>query len=479
MAGQFVANVDTAIVNVATPSIGETLHASGAELQLTVSCYVLAMAMLLITSARLGTLYGYRRLFIAGLSVFTVASLACGLAPNATTLIIARIVQGVGASLMVAQVITGIQRMFTGKERGGAIGAYTITLSLSAVLGQILGGVLVTANLFGTAWRPIFLVNVPIGIAIIAVAWRIMPHDEHTGDARGALDLGGVGLLSIAMLLFVLPLTIGRESGWPAWTIVSLIACAPIFASFVYRQNALAASGGSPLVHLSLFGSAPVTIGIISLVCSRMSYFALLFVLALYLQVGLGESALTSGLALVLWVACYGVSGVVYPRLPPAISKWAAAYGCLISACAFAGNSIAAAHHWGITVLILFLGCSGFGFGMLSTAMMGLLTTIVDQKHGADLSGVLSTSQPLSNVMGVALFGSLYLMIATGGEAAATNGFVVSLATYSAVSFIGAFLAWLAIYGSSKPRSPSSSSTGMPSDSAFTNLEPASSPATT
>lgn len=159
--GLFITNVDVAIVNVAAPAIHEQLNASGSELQLVVSGYILSYAMLLITGARLGDIFGYRRLFLSGLGVFTVASLICGLAPNATVLIAARVVQGIGAAMLVPQVLTGIQLNCTGNARTRAIGLYSVALSVGAVAGQVLGGVLVSANLFETGWRPIFLIKRP------------------------------------------------------------------------------------------------------------------------------------------------------------------------------------------------------------------------------------------------------------------------------------------------------------------------------
>jgi len=184
LAGMVMNNIDVAIVNVAGPSIGAGLSASGAELQLIVSGYVLAYAMLLITGARLGDLRGYRRTFLGGLAIFTLASLACGLAPSAVLLIVARVVQGVGAALMVPQVLTGIQRAFPdGLARLRALGWYAAALSGGAVVGQILGGVLVWADLFHTTWRPVFLINVPIGIVLLVAASRLLPPDgEHQRD---------------------------------------------------------------------------------------------------------------------------------------------------------------------------------------------------------------------------------------------------------------------------------------------------------
>ena len=398
LAGQFMANVDTAIINVATPSIGATLHASSAALQLTVSVYVLATAMLLITAARLGALYGYRRLFLTGLATFTLASFACGVAPDVLALIGARIVQGAGAALMVAQVISGIQRTLTGAARTRAIGAYTMTLSLSAVVGQILGGVLITANLFGLAWRPLFLINVPIGLVLLVLAWRGLPRDEARTGPQPSLDLIGVGLAAATMLLLILPLTVGRETQWPPWTIAALVTSIGCGVAFVLWQRRLGSTGGG-LLNLALFSRAPVVAGLLAQLFARINYFTLLFVLALYVQTGLGESALTSGLTLLSWVAAYGIAGPIYPRLPPRIAALCGPFGALIVAGAFAGTTLVTVANAGTGWLLIFLGCDGFGFGLLQTAVTSQLTTAVVKERAPDLSGVLATMTPLAAVL--------------------------------------------------------------------------------
>jgi MFS family permease len=442
LAGQFMANIDTAIINVATPSIGATLHASGAELQLTVSVYVLATAMLLITSARLGALYGYRRLFLTGLVVFTLASLGCGLAPDVRTLIVARIVQGIGAAFMVAQVISGIQRTLTGNARTRAIGAYTLTLSLSAVIGQVLGGVLITANVFGLAWRPLFLINVPIGALLLVLAFRVMPRDAKSDGPRPALDLIGVGLLGLTVLLLIFPLTVGRELQWPPWTIVSLIGSVAGTAAFVLWQRRLGAAGRGPLLNLALFREPMVVPALISQLFARVTYFSLLFVLALYVQVGLGESALTSGLSLLSWVAAYGIAGPIYPRLPQRFATWCGPLGAVIVAAAFAGTAWATALHAGTgALLIVLLGCGGFGFGVLQTAITSQLTAAVAKERAPDLSGVLATMTPLSAVIGIATFGSAYLALATGGGEAATRAFAIVNAAFAVSAVLAAIFA--------------------------------------
>jgi MFS family permease len=442
LGGQSMANIDTAIINVATPAIGASLGATGGELQLTVSTYILATATLLVTAARLGALYGYRRIFMAGLIAFTLASLGCGIAPNILTLIVMRVIQGAGASLMIAQVMSGIQRMFTGTERIAAIGAYTTTLSAGAVTGQILGGLLITLNLFGLTWRPLFLINVPLGIALFAVAWFVLPRDPAPVGVRPRLDLPGVALLSIAMLLLVLPLTVGREMGWPLWMIGLLIACVPFTAVFILWQQRLLARGGAPLLNVALFHEPMVVSGLVAQLFGRVTYFALLFILALYVQVGLGESALVSGLSLIGWVASYGVAGIVYPRIPHRITLLCGPIGGVMMAGAYAATAIASAVHLGMGIgLVAILAFGGFGWGMFSTAMTAQLAALVPVERAPDLSGVLATLQPLSAVIGIATFGSLYLILTpTPGAATATHAFALINAGFAVCALCAAGL---------------------------------------
>ena len=202
LAGQFMAVLDASIVNVAIPAIRMDLGASGAELQLIVASYVIAYAVLLITGARLGMRFGFRRTFVSGLALFTVASLACGLAPTGQALVVVRAIQGAGAALMVPQVFSLIQRNFTGPSRAQALSLWAATLALGGLVGQVLGGVLVSADILGTGWRPVFLVNVPIGIVLIVGATRLLPRDvperSRPLDVRGLITLGAAVLLLVS-----------------------------------------------------------------------------------------------------------------------------------------------------------------------------------------------------------------------------------------------------------------------------------------
>jgi MFS family permease len=437
LTGIFMANVDVAIANVATPSISQGLGATGAELQFVVAGYTLAYAMLLITGARLGDMRGYGRVFLAGSTVFTLASLACGLAPNAIVLIVARIVQGAGAALMVAQVLSGIQLNFQeGPERARAIGLYAMALSVGAVAGQVLGGLVLSANLLGSTWRSAFLVNVPIGLALMAAAARFLPM-KHGGRSQ-QLDLRGVATLSVAILLLVVPLILGREQRWPIWTWACLVASLPAFAIFAAVERRLAARGGYPLLNVPVLTRPAVAWGLISSGATVGTYFALLFVLALYLQQGLGKTPLYSGLALVSWVAAFGISGLFPGRLPPARVPHVAVVGCLILAVSYLGIGLSLlVGHSGEALLITLLGFGGLGLGR--NLVVAHMTSSVPDRYAADLSGLINTDSQIFGVAGVAIFGTLYLSLAPEpGPGPAMRAFTIVNAALALTALLAA-----------------------------------------
>ena len=443
LAGMVMNNIDVAIVNVAGPSIGAGLSAGGAELQLIVSGYVLAYAMLLITGARMGDLHGCRRTFLGGLVIFTLASLACGLAPAAVPLIAARVVQGVGAALMVPQVLTGIQRAFPdGLARLRALGWYAAALSGGAVVGQILGGVLVWADLFHTTWRPVFLINVPIGIVLLAAASKLLPPDRERRPDR--LDVAGVATLSATVMLIVLPLILGRDLHWPLWVWICLPASGLAVAAFISAERAVVAHGRHPLVNLSIL-TRPVWQALLSNAAASSTYFSLLFVLALYLQRGLGHSALFSGLALVSWVAAFGAAGPVLRRFPSRLVPYLVPAGCLLLAGAYA--SLAIAGQPSGPLLVATLGLGGLGLGCSFSATLAHLSAAVPPRFAADLSGLVTTTAQVSAVVGVATFGTAYLAVVGGriGASSATHAFAVTDGALAATALVAAGLGYAAV----------------------------------
>jgi MFS family permease len=424
LGAMFLANVDVAIANIAAPSIRVGLHASGGELELVVSGYTLAYAVLLVTSARLGRSRGYRPMFLTGLIGFTCASLACALAPDALFLVVARIVAGAAAALMAAQVLTGIQLGFTGRARALALGLYTLVLSAGAVAGQSLGGLLITANLLDSTWRPAFLINVPSGAVLLWLAWRYLPGQHARRDGDG-LDPVGVVVLSAAMLLLVLPLVIGPNERWPVWTWLSLAASGAAFAALWAAERRVAARGGRPLVDPRLLARSAIGWGLASQAVTTAGYFAILFTLALYLQTGLGKSAAYSGLALVSWVAAFGIPGPVLGRMSARIRALAAPAGAVLLAAGFGsiGATLLAGNTNG-ALLMTCLGVAGLGLGAGFTGMLGHLTASVTGEHAADVSGLFNTATRVGGVIGTAAFGSLYLALAHH-PAQAVHGFAV------------------------------------------------------
>jgi MFS family permease len=435
----FLAQADAAIANVATPSIHADLGASGAEVQLVIGGYLIAFAVLLITGARLGQTYGYRRLFIAGLAIFGGASLACALAPVPTALIVARVFQGAGAAMMFPQALSGIQLNFSGAARARAIGLYAMALSTGAVVGQILGGVLVSADIAGTQWRAIFVVNVPVCALAIAAACAYLPGDRPSA-ASSRLDLAGVALICASVLLAVLPLVIGRAEGWPAWVWVCLGASVPAFAGLLRAERAVEARGGAPLITVSVLARAPVAWSLATLLAATGTYFALLFTLAQYLQRGLGDSALVSGLTLLPWVAAFGIAGRLVGRLGPRLARKAPPVGCLILAGAYAAIAISlAAGSTSEALLVPLLAAGGFGLGVQFSGLIAHVAASVPPRYAADVSGVTTTTSQIGGALGVAAFGTLYQ---SAGEP--MHAFALVSAGSAAVAFAAAATAWRA-----------------------------------
>jgi MFS family permease len=453
ISGQFMALLDVTIVNVAIPTIKARLGASGAALQLVVAGYTVTYAMLLITGARLGDLRGHRRLFQAGLGTFTLASLACGLAPTTGALVAARLVQGAGAALMVPQIFSVIQRQFAGAERARALGVYAATLASGAVVGQALGGLLVSADLLGASWRPVFLVNVPVGVAAAVLVPRLVPADHVPGGRR--LDLPGLLTASGAVLLVVLPLVLGHEQGWPAWTFASLAAGVLLAGVFVRVERSVAAHGGDPLLDLRVLRAPGLVAGLAALTAAMVAYGGFLFTLALHLQLGLGDSALRAGLTFAPGAAAFGATGYLWRRLPHRVHHALVPAGFAVAALAYIGLAATLqAGTRGGPWLPLLLVVYGTGFGAAFSPLLTQALVHVPPTEAADASGVLTTTIQLSQVLGVAVFGSLFLALAAhpGAHASAAAFSTVErwLAALTLLGVVGALLLARTVRGAAR-----------------------------
>ncbi|MFD0381511.1 MFS transporter [Streptomyces stramineus] len=290
----FMAILDSFIVVVAGPAIQDDLGASVGQLQWILAGYQLSYAVLMITGGRLADLYGRKRIFITGTVVFTLASLACAMAQNPGTLIGARIVQGLGAALMVPQVFAVITLVVAEQARHRVFGTLGIVIGLATMGGQLVGGLLIGADLFGTGWRSVFWVNVPIGIVTILCALKYVPESRATGTRK--LDIPGVVALSAALLLLTFPLIQGSEAGWPWWIWACFAASAAAFGLFVTLERGIDKRGGDPLMRLSLFSQRSFSLGIVLVLAVYALLTSYYLALSIAMQEGLGMSALGAGL---------------------------------------------------------------------------------------------------------------------------------------------------------------------------------------
>jgi MFS family permease len=463
LTGQLMAVIDVFIVNVGLPTIHARLHASGASLQLIVAGYTIAYAVLLVTGARLGAILGYARMFLSGAALFTLASLGCGLAGTAGQLIALRFLQGAGAAMMIPQVLSLIQRGFAGEARARAMTVYSAVLACGALLGQIAGGLLISANVAGTTWRPLFLVNVPIGLTLLAAGLRWLPlarDGQGSGGARrDRLDLAGVVTLGPTVLAFVLPLVLGQEEHWPTWGWACLAASAVGVGVFVAVERWVARRGGHPIVSGRVLRLPGLTSSIAALFLVMAVFSGFLFALTLHLQEALGDSALRAALTFAPTGVAFAVVSLSWRRLPARAHHGLSIAGFAVYALALLG--LAAALHGGGTggvglylVLTLVGAASAAAFSPLMTRALMRIPV----EYAADASGLIVTTIQLAIVTGVAAFGTLYLNLAGRLPAHALAGSLRHVSAH-AVSVTGVVLAaaiacgavWAALAGRNAP----------------------------
>ena len=426
LVGVLLPMIDFFIVNVALPTIDTDLRASQPLLELVVSGYATAYALLLVLGGRLGDSIGRKRLFLIGMAAFTVTSLACGLAPSATFLVVGRVAQGASAALMVPQVLATIQASTTGERRTRALARYGATGGLAAVLGQVLGGLLISANIDGLGWRPIFLVNVPIGLAGLVLAKRYVPDTRH--GAPAPIDGPGTVLLGLTVLALLVPLTEGRSLGWPAWTIALLIL-APIAAvAFCVFERRAERSGRSPLVPPSLLRHPSMRRGLVLALPFFAGFGAFMFCYALLVQEGLHASALTAGLGLVPMAAAFLLASLSTSRLLARFGAKVLAAGGTLQA---VGLIILGATvylgwpHLSVIDLAPGLAVAGLGQGLVMSPLFGIVLADVPPAVAGAGAGVLTTTQQTALALGVATLGSLFLALAADGTGVRTAFIVV------------------------------------------------------
>jgi EmrB/QacA subfamily drug resistance transporter len=437
----FMAGFDIWAVNVAAPSLQRDLHVGDAALQLIVGGYAFMYASGMVTGGRLGDLFGYRRLFLTGVVAFVAASLLCGVSQSPGQLVVARLVQGLTGAIMVPQVLALITAAFPPRERSRAVAWFGATMGFGFVSGQILGGGLISSDVLGLGWRAIFLVNVPVGIVAVTVASFVVPAAR--GQRRPRLDPLGAAGISGGLALALVPLTLGRNEGWPAWTWVSLAAALPVLALTLAWERRLTARGGEPLLDLSLFRDRAFSAGLLLNFVAIFFFGSFMFVLTLLLQSGLGNSPLNAGLDNLPLAVTFMAFCLLGPRVNARLGARSITVGTSISAVGaviFALLGMRYGGHltgWDTAIATAFIGV---GQGLTVPSLMsGVLAHVQPTRAGA-AAGLLTTTQQFAIASGVALIGAAFYgalgsaPTRAGYVSAATGIFLVDVALLTAAA---------------------------------------------
>jgi hypothetical protein len=343
-------------------------------------------------------------------------------------LVVFRFLQGAGAAVMVPQIVSVIQMRFTGAARAKALSAYGLVLSVGSVAGLVFGGLLVNANLFGATWRPAFLVNVPIGVLLTVLVSRLVPADEPRATRR--LDFAGLAVATSGVFLIVLPLVLGHELGWPAWCFLSIAVGLVLAAVFVPLERRIAARGGDPLLNLAVLRAPGIGSGISTLTFTNIAYGGFLFVFTLHLETGLGDGALRVGLTYIPFSATFGLLGFFWRKLPARLHHALGPVGLAVCALGYLGTALAMrSGGQGSPLMWTALVVMGAGFGLAVTPVLTQSLMRVPLARAADASGVLTTTAQLNQVIGVTVFGTLFLSLRQTATSARAQASAEALST--------------------------------------------------
>jgi EmrB/QacA subfamily drug resistance transporter len=436
--GAFLPVLDFNIVNLALPAIRQDLRATSSQVQFVMSAYAATYAVFLITGGRLGDWLGRKRMFMLGVAGFTLASVVCGIARSPEILIAGRILQGLTATAMAPQVLASIRVLFPPSEQGTALGLYGATFGLANILGQILGGVLVSSQPFGLKWQAIFLINAPIGVA--AFCGSLLFLRDSKADHAQKIDLGGVILLSVTLGFLVYPLVEGREAGWRLGIIAMLVASPMALVAFITFERRLFKRGGSPLVDISLFRQRGFSVGIVmALLYYMLSAFYLTF--SIYLQAGLRLTPRDAGLRMLPFGIGYFVASFAAAKIMQRFGPRALTLGFLVQVLGF-GSVVLDVSGVLSASLALELFVAGVGFGIVMPSVIKAVIGGINPRHAGLASGIVISTFQIGAALGVAIIGGVFFsVLGTGREPASySRAFAVALGCNVALLAIGGLL---------------------------------------
>jgi EmrB/QacA subfamily drug resistance transporter len=438
LVGGFMVLLDVSIVNVALPSIRAGLEATQSELQWVLSGYALAFGLLLVPAGRIGDVRGRRTMFVVALGLFTLSSLACGLAPTALFLVVARLVQGLAGGLLTPQISALIQQMFSGRERGTAFGLFGTTVGVSTAIGPLLGGALIQAFGTDTGWRWVFFINLPIGLMAMPLAWRLLPPPEPGEKRRHDYDPIGVGLLAAGIVVLLLPLV--NEQQWKGeakWWLIPVAVL--LLAAFVVWEFRYTRRGKEPLVDLGLYRLRSWSFGSSLGTLFFAGFTPLFFVFTLYLQTGLGYTALEAGLAITPFAVGSAAAAAIGGKVVHRFGRVLVAVGLLLVAVGFVGALVAVqlvpddGTGWA-TFSPLLIG--GLGSGLVISPNQTLTLAEVPVRRAGTAGGLLQVGQRIGAAVGIAAVGSVFFarVAASHGDFASAfeHGILVATAFIAA-----------------------------------------------
>ncbi|WP_307845015.1 MFS transporter [Pseudomonas moraviensis] len=444
LVGAFLPPLDFFIVNVALPSIQQSLGTASSAEQLIISSYAALYAVTLITGGRLGDIFGRMRMFFVGLIGFAVASLICGVAESPWVLIAGRSLQGVTAAVMAPQALASVQAIFPESEKPLALSLYGAVFGLASVVGQALGGILISLNLMNLGWRSIFLVNLPIALLVILIAIPVVK--ETRAPQTSKLDLGGTLLSMVTLAALIVPLIEGREAGWPWWAWLSL-AAVPLLAWLFWRYEArLYQAQGAPLLNPAALRAPGLGRALlVALTFYAIGVFFLLF--SIYLQGALHTSPLSAGLVFLPFGAGFLLGPLATHLFRRLLGSYVNPFGMALEVLGFVLLAWLVAHTpTAVTpsalslAVILFL--IGFGQGLALPTLMRMITGRVAPAYSGMIAGITSSTLQISTALSVAIIGGIfYTLLGKDTDAAAiTHAFTVAVLCIAACLAVGAAL---------------------------------------
>ncbi|MCX4981464.1 MFS transporter [Streptomyces sp. NBC_00572] len=416
MTAAFMDLVDATIVNIAIPSIERDLGASFGAIQWITAGYALAFAAGLITGGRLGDIFGRKRLFLLGTAGFTLASALCGFAANQEMLVGSRLLQGAAAAMMVPQVLSIIHVTFPAHERGKVFGMFGAIIGLGAVSGPLLGALLTQWNIAGLEWRPIFLINLPVGIAGLILGRKFITESKAPKALR--LDIVGVVLVTAALLMLIYPLTRGRELDWPLWGHLMMAGSLVVFGALIAYEKYKTKKDGSPLIELSLFKVKSFAAGIAVQLTFGVVMGIFFLVWTLYMQIGLGWSPLRAGVTGVPFsIAVSTAAGLSVQKLVPRFGRKVLQTGALTMIAGVllylfeAGRYGTEIASWQMIPPLVIMG---LGMGLIVAPLTDAVLSDVPREHAGSASGLINTTGQMGNALGLGLVSVVFFGVIDG-----------------------------------------------------------------